>query len=161
MSIGWTAPAGSSITDWVGLYRTNTLNGAYLWWVYTNGAVSGTANLTAPSIPGDYEFRYLLNNGFTSVAVSQTVTVTATASDYSVTASATSVNTGAPLSVSWTAPAGTPVHDWVALFRVGDPYTAYIWWVYTNGTTSGSANLTAPNTPGITSSDTTTMTEVP
>ena len=96
--------------------------------------------------PGDYEFRYLLNNGFTSVAVSQTVTVTATASDYSVTASATSVNTGAPLSVSWTAPAGTPVHDWVALFRVGDPYTAYIWWVYTNGTTSGSANLTAPNT---------------
>ena len=36
---------------------------------------SGTRNLTAPSTPGTYEFRYLLNNGYTSVVTSSAVTV--------------------------------------------------------------------------------------
>ena len=148
ISVSWTAPAGSSNSDWIGLYKTNTLNGAYLWWRYTAGAANGTFNLNAPTEPGDYEFRYLLNNGYTSVATSQRVTVTTGGSTYSVTPGATSVNRASPLSVSWTAPAGTYVKDWVALFRVGDPYTSYIWWIYTGGATSGTANLTSPGTAG-------------
>ena len=73
--MSFTAPSGSSVRDWVALYKVGDPNGAYGWWSYTNGATSGSFNLTAPNTAGSYEFRYLLNNGSIDVARSQTVTV--------------------------------------------------------------------------------------
>src|SRR4051812_8394159 len=51
LSVSWTAPAGSSTTDWLGLYRAGEPNGSYGWWSYTGGATSGTRTLTAPTTP--------------------------------------------------------------------------------------------------------------
>jgi hypothetical protein len=60
----------------VSLYKVGASNYSYGPWRYTNGATSGTFSVTAPSTAGDYEFRYLLNNGYTSVAKSAVVKVT-------------------------------------------------------------------------------------
>lgn len=76
LSISWTAPRGS-VWDWIGLFKlgdpsTNYESG---WWKYTDGARSGTFTLSAPSQPGQYEFRYLLDDGFVDTVRSSPVTV--------------------------------------------------------------------------------------
>ena len=46
------------------------------WWIgWTDGATSGTFTLSAPSQAGQYEFRYLLDDGYDNGAVSSLVTV--------------------------------------------------------------------------------------
>ena len=75
-----TQSAGRPSTDWIALYKVGDPNSAYGWWAYTQGAASGSFNLTAPATAGSYELRYLQNNGFTSVATSNAVTVTAASS---------------------------------------------------------------------------------
>ncbi|HKW01023.1 MAG TPA: S8 family serine peptidase [Vicinamibacterales bacterium] len=148
LSISWTAPAGRSATDWVGLFHVGDPNTVYGWYTYTGGATSGTVNLTAPYPPGQYEFRYLLNNGYQDTAHSATVTVTQGGNPFTLTPSPLSVAGGGALSISWTAPSGESAKDWVGLFRVGDPNTVYGWFTHTGGATSGTANLTAPLVPG-------------
>ena len=58
MSVSWTAPEAGA-RDWLALFR---VGGGYEddWWDYTNGATSGTRKLTAPTRPGQFEFRCLL-----------------------------------------------------------------------------------------------------
>lgn len=149
LSISWTAPTGSPVWDWIGLFKVDDPNTAERWWSFTLGASSGTLNLTAPLTPGNYEFRYLLNNGRLDVNRSATVVVGALpASSYSLTPSTAAVAAGGSLSITWTAPAGSASFDWIGLFKVGDPNTAERWWNYTWGATAGTYNLTAPTTPG-------------
>jgi hypothetical protein len=73
MSVSWTAP-GAQPGDWLALFK---VGGSYDddWWGHTNGATSGTLTLTAPTRPGQYEFRYLFNDGFLDLARSSPVTV--------------------------------------------------------------------------------------
>lgn len=75
LSITWTAPAGAAFFDWIGLFPVGSPNVGERWWNYTWGAGSGTYNLTAPGIPGQYEFRYLLNNTRSDVKRSSPITV--------------------------------------------------------------------------------------
>ncbi len=77
----WTAPAGSSTSDWIGLYQKGAVNTSYKTYFYTNGATSGSNTLTtsASYAQGLYEARYLPNNGYTSVASSSTVCLGSTA----------------------------------------------------------------------------------
>lgn len=77
ITVTFTAPIGSSSLDWIGLYKVGTPNTAYLDGGYTRGLTSGVLNGYAPSEPGQYEFRYLLNDGYTSVANSNTISVQA------------------------------------------------------------------------------------
>ena len=76
MTVSWTAPSGSSSTDWIALYASGAANTDYISWQYTNGATSGSLNVPAPSNPGTYEFRYLVNDTWTSVKQSNPITVT-------------------------------------------------------------------------------------
>jgi hypothetical protein len=76
ITISWTAPSGSSSTDWISLYATGAANSSFGWWQYTNGATSGSVTVPAPSTAGTYEFRYLLNDGYTSVKQSTIINVT-------------------------------------------------------------------------------------
>jgi hypothetical protein len=122
-------------------------NQAYGWWRYTNGATSGTFNLTAPSQPGQYEFRYLLENGYTDSARSAPITVNA-AGGYSLAATPSTVGPNAGVTVNWTAPAGSSTMDWIGMFRVGDTNRQYISWTYTGGATSGSHIFSMPAQTG-------------
>jgi hypothetical protein len=77
LSVSWTAPSGGYL-DWVGFFRVVDPSEAYQdgWWQYTNGATSGTMAITAPLLPGQYEFRYLLDDGYVDTVRSSPVTVT-------------------------------------------------------------------------------------
>lgn len=73
MSVSWTAPAGRA-GDWIALFKVGR---SYEddWYGLTNGETSGALTLTAPTQPGQYEFRYLVDGGFLDVARSAPVTV--------------------------------------------------------------------------------------
>ena len=105
MTVSWIAPPGSSPRDWVGLYRSGASNETFVAWAYTGGAESGSLNFTAPAGSGEYEFRYLLDNGYTDVQRSNRVFVNR--SGYSVTTTPLNPALGQKISVSWTAPAGS------------------------------------------------------
>ena len=86
ITVNWTAPANHATTDWVGLFKVGTANTAWLDYRYVPANVSGSFVFVAPSTSGSYEFRYLPNNGFVSIATSNPVTVGSVASDFSLSA---------------------------------------------------------------------------
>lgn len=146
ITLSWTAPSGRPATDWVGLYAVGTPNTAYIAWGYTGGAPSGSMGFTAPGNGGRYEFQYLLNDGFTSGATSNTVLVSVPG--FALTAAPSTVAAGGGFTATWTAPGGRPATDWIGLYAVGASNTAFISWGYTGGATSGSRAFTAPGQPG-------------
>jgi hypothetical protein len=154
LSLSWTAPPGRPSTDWIALYNVGAPNTSYLWWQYTSGATSGSVTLTGPAQADSYEFRYLLEGGYSVAAQSATVIVTSGGGggggggSFSLTPNPATVAPGGTLNVSWTAPAGRPGSDWIALYRQGQPSQSYLWWQYTQGAASGSASLNAPAQPG-------------
>ena len=152
VAVSWTAPAGSSSLDWIGLFPTGSSNLEYVWRQYTSGSSAGNFTVPAPSTPGTYEFRYLVNDSYTDVIRSNSVVVV-TASQpqpqtYTLVATPTSAALGAPLTVFWTAPAGSSSLDWIALYAVGSSNFEYICWQYTGGASSGSLTVPGPNGPG-------------
>jgi hypothetical protein len=75
LSVNWAASPGGG-ADWIGLFRVGAPNTAYdFWWSYTNGKTSGSFTFSAPVQAGQYEFRYLLDDGFDDVARSGVVIV--------------------------------------------------------------------------------------
>ncbi len=75
INASWNAPAGRPVDDWIGLFRIGTLNSAYVSKQYTGGLTSGNLTFVLPNQPGVYEFRYLINDGFSSVAASSPINV--------------------------------------------------------------------------------------
>ena len=73
MSVSWVAPGG--VSDWVALFKVGDPNENYRWWQYTEGAISGTLTLNAPTEAGQYEFRYLVDDDFIDVGRSSPLTV--------------------------------------------------------------------------------------
>jgi hypothetical protein len=69
LSVSWAAPGRQATGDWIGLFVAGVPNESYQdgLWQYTSSA-SGTMTFTAPGLAGDYEFRYLLDDGFVDVA---------------------------------------------------------------------------------------------
>jgi len=76
LSVSWIAPSATH-GDWIGLFKVGDPNTSYggRWWKYTDGATSGTLALSAPMEPGQYEFRYLLDDDFIDVVRSSPVRV--------------------------------------------------------------------------------------
>ena len=68
LSVSWSAPGRAMTDDWIGLFEVGVPSTSYegRFWEYTRSA-SGTLTLTAPGV-GDWEFRYLLDDGFVDVA---------------------------------------------------------------------------------------------
>jgi len=77
LTVTWTAPAVGSWaeSDWIGMFRVGAQNTDYGFWIYTYGTPAGTWSLKAPSEPGEYEFRYLVDDGWVDVARSGKVIV--------------------------------------------------------------------------------------
>jgi IPT/TIG domain len=74
MSVSWTAPGGRA-GDWIAVFRVGA---SYEddWYGLTNGATAGTRTLTVPTRPGQYEFRYLVDDGFLYLDVARSSPVT-------------------------------------------------------------------------------------
>jgi hypothetical protein len=75
LSVSWTATNARS-RDWIGFFTIGAAACDHGWSESTYGAASGTRTLTAPTQPGQYEFRYHLDDGCNDVARSSPVTVT-------------------------------------------------------------------------------------
>ena len=75
LSVTWTVSSGGAGNDWIEFSRTTDTNFFYSWSRYTEGAQSGTFTLVAPNQAGQYEFRYLLDDGWIDAARSAVVTV--------------------------------------------------------------------------------------
>lgn len=72
----WTLFSGKrSPQDWIGLYAPGAKNEDFLTWKYVTDADRGQVTLQAPDKPGMYEMRYLLDNGYESVATSIRIVV--------------------------------------------------------------------------------------
>lgn len=79
VQVSWTAPVGGTTGgDWIALYEVGTNNNQYMTFQYTGGATSGSLNFAAPTDLGLFEFRYLLNYGFTHAAVTNAIEVACT-----------------------------------------------------------------------------------
>ena len=74
LTLTWTAPSGQSEWDWVGLYRIGDPNTNMIWYEYT-GTSSGSRKFAAPTQPGQYEFRYLVDDDYNEAARSGPITV--------------------------------------------------------------------------------------
>ena len=164
-----TVPAGSPVTvtltnglggakDWLGFAAVSTPDGPgqYLQWTYVGaGVTTRTWTVTAPTAPGQYEFRAFPNDTYTRLATSPSVTVPAPpppppSATPVLTVSATTVPAGSPVTVTLTnGPGGAK--DWLGFARVGSPDGAgqYVQWVYVGaGITTRTWTVTAPAAPG-------------
>jgi len=158
ITISWDTDANTITRDWIGLYRAGSSNGSYTDWTYTNGQ-TGSADFTISS-PGTYEFRYLINNGYTSTAVSSPLTIANPASDedtdsdtgdesettYTLATDSTTYTVGEDIVIEWQTNASSNSRDWVGLFRTTDSNTAYRSWKYVDSL-NGDTAFTI-NTPG-------------
>jgi len=138
---GITSPTG---TDWIGLYSPGAPNNAYQAWRYTTGAASGDVPFTIPGTlnTGNYELRLFANNGYTLLATSGTLTVTAQV--VTLTLGASSVDAGGSLTTTWGGIAVPTGNDWIGLYTPGSADTAYLSWRYTTGAASGNVSFTVP-----------------
>ena len=153
-----TVSAGGSVTvtltngsggakDWLGFTTVGRPDGSgqYLQWVYVGaGITTRTWTITAPTTPGQYEFRFFPNDTYTRLATSPAVTVLGPA----LAVSATTVPRGGQVTVTLTnSPGGAK--DWLALATVGAPGTSYLQWVYVGaGLTTRTWTVTMPTAPG-------------
>jgi uncharacterized protein YerC len=63
-------------TAWIGFYKSGNADRSYTSYEFLKGT-SGQYSVTAPKEAGQYEFRIFLDNGYTRLASSQSVTVSA------------------------------------------------------------------------------------
>jgi hypothetical protein len=140
------APGGSG--DWLALAPTSAPNSSYIAWTYVGaGVTTRTWSPTLPTTPGTYEFRLFLNDTYARAATSPPVTVMAAAGTPTLTVSATSVASGANVTVTLANGAGG-TYDWLAFAPVGSPNTNYLQWVWVGaGVTTRTWTVTVPS-PG-------------
>ena len=144
--VSWQTPAGKHTHDWIGISSPGAPSYWYTSSQSTGGASSGSVTLAMPPSPGLWEFRYYLGNSYAIAAASAPLAAGTAA--FSVTASASTVAAGAPLTIYWTAPSGRPTGDAVDLFAAGRNNDAYPVAVqYVTGA-AGSFTVNAPQKPG-------------
>jgi subtilisin family serine protease len=132
---GITGIAAPSATDWIGLYLPGTDNTAYIDWIYVSCSqtpgdprASGMCPFVVPGslAPGTYELRLLADNGFTTIATSNTFTVTGGGGGPTLTASLA----GGTVTATWNGIISPTSTDWIGLYQPGAANTAYIDWIY-------------------------------
>jgi hypothetical protein len=138
--------------DWMSFASTSAANSSYLTFTYVGtGVTTRTWQVTAPSTPGNYEFRLFTNNTNTRVATSPTVVVDPAAAPVDppvLTVNATTVAPGAAVTVTLTNGAGG-LQDWLALAPTSAPNTSYSTFTYVgSGVTTRTWTVNMPSTPG-------------
>ena len=141
--------------DWVGLYRTGSVDREYLAYQYVRAQRSGDLTFEAPNDPGRYEFRLFENDGYDRLAASGTFEVREVTQPPAV-----GSGTGVVLRVATTMAApgetidvqfdGAPGNsgDWVGLYRESAEDRQYLTYQYTRGLRSGALSFELPSDPG-------------
>ena len=75
VTIGWTALRSRCSLDWIAMYLLTASDFDYGPWQYTSCGTSGTVRLNAPTVRGQYDVRYLRDDGIVVVTRSASITV--------------------------------------------------------------------------------------
>ncbi|MEM7735643.1 MAG: VWA domain-containing protein [Deinococcota bacterium] len=134
--VSWQGP--NNDRDYVTIVPAGAPEGSYTSYFYTSSGSPGT--LTAPLEAGDYEVRYILDTGDTTVS-STPVTVTVVQASLEA---ASQVAPSTSFSVTWQGPNGS--RDYITIVPAGAAEGAYTSYFYTSEGPTG--NLTAPDTAG-------------
>ena len=115
--------------DWLALADTNAPNTTTIQTTYVGAGVTNrTWTVSMPMLPGTYEFRLFLNNGYTLAAKSPTITVVATTTP-SLSVSASTVSGGNQVSVTLNNGYGGAT-DWLAFAPTSASNTSYLQYLY-------------------------------
>jgi hypothetical protein len=156
----WNGISSPTPLDWIGLYAPGSADTAFLAWIYvscvqTPGAASaaGSCSFPVPSglTAGPYELRLFGNNGYTRLAVSGRVTVTAAP----LSASPASVRAGGTVTATWNGISSPTPLDWIGLYLPGSADTRWLAWIYvscvqTPGAASAAGSCSFPVPSGLT-----------
>jgi len=135
---------------WIGLYKVGADDRQYISYKYLRGNTSGNYSVAAPSEAGQYEFRIFLDSGYTFVGRSQPITVgELQVGDLqpSISLSSYQARPGQKVTATYHN-ASTLSGAWIGFYQKDSADRSYISYVYTRGKTTGSYEITAPNTPG-------------
>jgi len=146
--------------DYVAVVVAGAPNSSYLQYRYTEGAQSGTAEMTAPTEPGTYEIRAFFMEDEAILRAAVSFTVTGDAASTATAATTPSPDARATLALDKTSyAAGETItityadmfghsQDYVATAPAGSSNAIYMEYRYTEGAKSGTATLTAPSVSG-------------
>lgn len=133
---------------WIGLYALKAPATSYVSYQMMTGA-GGSISFKAPGKPGDYEFRYMLEDNQTAIAVSNPVRVLGDVPpppQVEVQPAATVVKCGSDIPVRSTLYSGKGKStDWIGLYAAGAKNQEYVSWKYV---TDAEQVLRAPVQPG-------------
>lgn len=136
LEVTWEGPGGDR--DFISIARDGDAGGAYV--NYTYAREGSPLTVTAPSEPGAYELRYILDEGRTMLAAQPIVVEDVLA----MVASAPTAGVGQPIEVTWDGPGGA--RDFITVAEPGSDGGAYVNYTYTR---EGSPlTVTAPSEPG-------------
>lgn len=126
---------------WVGFAPKGSDAGGYR--DYKRLAETGPTQvtLTAPSVPGDYELRFVLNES-EKIAAAQPIKVLP--AQAKLIEPPTQAKISEPLAIDWSGPRGT--RHWIGFIRKGGTSADYLSYAYTN--TPSPARLPAPDKAG-------------
>ena len=70
LTVSWTVSGSHSSLDWIGFFGVGVPSTGFQegYWEYVGTSLSGTLTVRAPFQSGEYEFRYLLDDGYIDVA---------------------------------------------------------------------------------------------
>lgn len=152
LTVSWTAPSGRPANDWIVLCKEGNSSTSYVWSQSTQGATSGSIAMTAPAQTGRYEFRYLLQAGYTDIVRSNMVPITAAPSS-SITSPSNNATFNAPVNITINATASdgdgiNKVEFFQGSVKLGESSTSpysFVW----NSVAGGSYGLTAKTTDNL------------
>jgi putative Ig domain-containing protein/fibronectin type III domain protein len=130
--------------DWFSLNPVGAADANWLASTYGSGQKDGSIPLTLPANlpPGDYNVRMYSNDTFKRLAISNTITVTASGATLGVTPVAPAP--GGTLTVSWRNIAAPTATDWVGVYSAGAADTNYVSRTYTSGRATDHILMTLP-----------------
>jgi hypothetical protein len=146
VQVHWSAPAGHGSTDYVGLYAVGADNHDYLAYKYLSTSTAGELIFAAPSPPGRYEFRILLDDNYAEPIPPEHAPLLV--GSYSLSLERPVVAPGRSFSVDWTAPSDHSEYDWIGIFPLRFPNYGYLSYQYLTKDNLGTFSFTAPTTPG-------------
>jgi hypothetical protein len=143
ITVSWTGATAPSVTDRIAAYLSDeTDNNNYIAILYTDGSADGSVDFDDFSTFGEVLFRYLPDDGTTSIAESNTVDVTPPTID-TLTAAPTTNTAGDTITVSWTGASNPSVTDRIAAYISTETNNSlYISILYTDGSIDGSVDFT-------------------
>src|SRR5688572_113172 len=111
-----------NVSDWVGVYAVGATNYDYQDWRYLNGEYtppsqgqsSANLSLMIPQSEGQYEVRFLLDDGYDTIAISQSFEVSSSPPDPVLTLDASQYAPGAVIAVTLMNGPANPT-DWIGL----------------------------------------------